>query len=192
MPNMRLSFLLPALAVIAGCASGPPPASVPAPAASAPVAASAPAPAPPASAATAAEKKTAAAESLTVERQWLQTWFKGTPVVIGQLPGGAITVTVPREFCFAPGKSDIKPSLAAVLDKTTQSLRRVPLAQVQLIAGPDDAGAAATSTLAVQRATQVREYLRTHGIVVARLGKPSANTAATVLLRIDSGPPPAP
>lgn len=135
-----------------------------------------------------AEEKTAVASALTVERQWLASWFRGTPVVIGQRNDGAVTVVVPREFCFERGQSNLKPALAAVLDKMAESLRRVPQAGVPLIAAPDDA--AGTSPLALQRATRIQDHLRGRGVPGVRLGKPSATTVAAVQLRLEAAPAP--
>jgi len=55
-----------------------------------------PAPTPPPP--TTPAQRTAAAEALAVERQWLGTWFRDTPVKIAQRGDGAMTVEVPREF----------------------------------------------------------------------------------------------
>jgi len=126
-------------------------------------------------------------EALAAERRWLASWFKGTPVRIGQRPDGALTVEVPREFSFGPGRSSIEPALAAVLDKVAESLRRVPLAELTLLAAPDDRGG--TSSLAVQRAAQVHRYLRSRGVAATRLGKPTATTATAVQLRLESADP---
>ncbi len=133
-------------------------------------AAAAPAPVAP----TAAEQKTAAASALAVERQWLASWFDKTPVVIGQRSDGAVTIDVPSNFCFEPGRSTIKPALAAVLDKVAESLRRVPGAQLPLLAAPEDASG--TARLALPRATEIREHLRSRGVPTTRLGKPAATT----------------
>ena len=84
---------------------------------------------------------------------------------------GAVSVEVPREFSFEPGKSSVKPALAAVLDKVAESLRRVPQAQVALLAAPDDAEVA--TPLATQRAERMRDHLRSRGIAESRLGRPS-------------------
>lgn len=126
-------------------------------------------------------------EALAVERQWLGSWFKGTPVRIGQRNDGAVTVDVPREFCFDRGRSSVEPALAAVLDKVAASLRRVPLAHLTLLAAPDDA--AGSAQLALQRAAEVHKYLRSRGVSAARLGKPSAATAAAVQLRMEAAEP---
>jgi hypothetical protein len=123
--------------------------------------------------------------ALDSERQWLAAWFKGTPVAIGQRDG-AVTVEVPREFCFDAAKTSVKPPLAAVLDKVAESMRRVPSTQLAFVAAPDDGPAGAA--LAVQRAGQVREYLRGRGVAPVRLGKATVSTAGAVQLRIEASP----
>ena len=168
----RISSLLVALA-LGGCASGPTPEP------SAPVA-------PPASAPTPAERKTAAASTLSVERQWLGAWFKGTPVVVAQRQNGAVVVEVPGEFCFEPGQDAIKPALAAVLDKVAQSMRRTPIAELHLIAAPVDAGGAA---LGLRRAGRIYDFLRSHGVSEARLVKPSTTGGTAVQLRMEAASP---
>ena len=143
-----------------------------------------PAPPPPSTPA----QRTAAAEALAVERQWLGSWFRDTPVRIAQRGDGALSIEVPREFSFDPGKGSVKPALAAVLDKVAESLGRAPHAQVALIAAPDDA--AVTTPLALQRAERLREHLRSRGVAEARLGRPSAAASTTVHLRVIAAPLP--
>ena len=121
------------------------------------------------------------------ERQWLESWFKGTPVRIDQRADGAIDIEVPREFCFDVGSGATKPALAAVLDKLAESLHRAPLARVPLIAAPADAVAA--PTLALQRAQQVREGLGSRGVAEARLGSPTAAVAASLHLHVVAASP---
>ena len=167
-----MAKLLPALilaALVAGCASTT-------------------TTAPPAGPATPATR-TQVAEALAVERQWLGSWFKDTPVKVAQRGDGAVSVEVPREFSFDAGKSGVKPALAAVLDKVAESLRRVPQAQVALLAAPDD-GEVATA-LAMQRAERIRDHLRSRGVAASRLGRPSAAATASVQLRLTAAPPPA-
>lgn len=160
----RAAFLALALALLlGGCASAPPP-GPPTP-----------------------EQRTGAVEALVTERQWLDAWFKGTPVRIAQRADGAIDIEVPREFCFDVGGSAIKPALAAVLDKLAESLRRAPLARVPLIAAPADAPA--TPSLALQRAQQVRDALSARGVAQARLGSPAVAVAAVLHLHVVAAPP---
>ena len=143
--------------------------------------------APPApSAAPTADQRAGVAATLAIERQWLATWFRGTPVLIAQRNSGVVTIDVPREFCFEPGRSSVKPALAAVLDKVAESLRRVPLAHLSLLAAPDDA--IGTAPLALQRAVHVHEYLHSRGVPAASLGNPSATAARAVQLRMEAAP----
>jgi outer membrane protein OmpA-like peptidoglycan-associated protein len=137
---------------------------------------------PPAAVPAAAEPRTALAAGLAIERQWLDSWFRGTPVRIEQRPDGTLIVEVPQEFCFDAGRSGVRPPLAAVLDKVAESLRRQPLARVILLAAPDDK--AASGVLARERATQVHRRLLDRGIAASRLAEPAATRAAAVQLRI--------
>lgn len=131
-----------------------------------------------------AQQRSSAAAALGVERSWLAAWFRGTPVQIAQRGDGAVTVEVPRDFCFEPGDSRVKPALAAVLGKVADSMRRLPAARLTLLAAPADPGAAAT--LALQRAAKVREYLLARGVAAARLGPPAAAGASAVQLRMEA------
>ena len=166
------TFLVLLLALVAGCTSTPSSTT------SAPAAAPTPAPAP------TADQRAATPAHLAAERQWLSSWFKGTPVKIRQLDDNAIAIDVPREFCFDQGASKVKPALGAVLVKMTQSLQRVPIAQVTLIAAPADAQA--NNDLALKRAAQVQQHLRNAGVRADRLGKPSVASAPAVQLRMEA------
>jgi len=159
MKNTRLliafmGFVLSA--ALAGCASSSPsaPSRNGAPGAATPPPGS-PASATPPVPQTPAEQRTALAAELTVEQQWLDSYFHGTPVQIRQRDDGALWVDVPREFCFDAGRSNVKPPLAAVLDKVAESLRRRPGAVVTLLTAPDDKPG--STPLALQRATQVHK-----------------------------------
>lgn len=135
-----------------------------------------PAPAPPM--VTPAQRQSAVA----IERQWLQSWFEGTPVRIEQRSESSFSVDVPREFCFEAGRSEVKPALAAVLDKLAQSLQRKPALRVQLLAAPGDAAAA--PTLAQQRAVNVRKHLLARGVSSEQLSAATVTQAAAVQLRV--------
>ena len=130
-----------------------------------------------------AEQRTALAAELTVEQQWLDSYFRGTPVQIRQRDDGALWVDVPREYCFDAGRANVKAPLAAVLDKLAESLRRRPAAMVTLLTAPDDKPG--STPLALQRAASVQKHLRDRGVPLARLGEPKAAAAGTVVqLRI--------
>ena len=180
----RLTCALAVALVLAGCAGVKPP-----PQRSETARPEAPAvpPAPPAP--SAADQRAAAPAALAAERKWLQSLFAGTPVRIAQTRDGPVVVDVPREFCFEPGQSVIKPPLAAVLDKVSQSMRRAPLARLTLLAAPEDAGAAASSSLAEARAAQLQKHLQSRGVAATRIGKPTVTTVAAVQLRLESAAP---
>lgn len=119
---------------------------------------------------------------LVVERQWLQSWFGGTPVVIAQQGSGPVAVNVPLEFSFDTGKRSVKPPLAAVLDKLAESLRRQPQMTLALAAPGDASGDPA---LAAQRAAAVRSYLLGRGAGTAQLGAPQPATGQAVRMRLE-------
>jgi outer membrane protein OmpA-like peptidoglycan-associated protein len=144
------------------------------------------APAPPAASATPGVEDPRTA--MAIERQWLQSWFEGTPVEIAQRSDGALTVEVPREFCFDRGRTVVKPALGAVLDKVAESLRRRPASVLRLLAAPDDGDA--ITALATQRALQVQRHLRGRGVPAARLAAPMASMTAAVQLRIEAAASP--
>lgn len=122
---------------------------------------------------------------LDIERDWLKSWFQGTPVVIVR-QGAGLRVEVPLVHAFEPGQQQVKPALGAVLDKVAESLRRNPRARLQRVAAPGDGSS--DVALAIQRATQVRAHLRSRGVPDARLGSPSRTTVAAVQLRLEEDP----
>jgi outer membrane protein OmpA-like peptidoglycan-associated protein len=158
----RFHVLIAALfaLLLQACVTAPPPArsSTPAPTASRPPA-------------------------LSTERQWLQSWFKDTPVQIAQDGDGRISVEVPREHSFDAGRSAVRAPLAAVLDKVAESLRRNPQTRLSLVAAPADAGS--SPALAMQRAAQVRAHLQMRGVAPPRLAEASRTSLAAVQLRLE-------
>jgi outer membrane protein OmpA-like peptidoglycan-associated protein len=175
LPLAHLAGVAIAISVTA-CSSVAPPVS--APGSTAPAQGSAPL-APP-------DQRAPAPVSLAVERQWLQTWFKGTPVVIAQSSVNTMSVDVPREFCFDAGQTKVKPPLVAVLDKLSESLVRVPSARVAVLAAPEDKGNA--KSLAQERGDQIRMRLVSRGVTAARIGASTTATASGVQLRITTAP----
>ncbi|MGL6112341.1 MAG: OmpA family protein [Rubrivivax sp.] len=172
--SRHFALLALMLLTLQGCGTTPaPPAAPAAPPATAPGA-------PPA--ASAASRVSA----LAAEGQWLKSWFEGTPVLIVLRDDTALSIEVPREFCFDTGRSNVKPALAAVLDKVAESLRRKPALRLELVAAPGDS--AATSALGPQRATRLRAYLLARGVPAAQLGQPTVTAAAAVQLRMEPMP----
>ena len=161
----RRVWLVATALALHGCASGPPK-----PAESSPADGDAP------------RKAAPGQHPLAVERDWLRSWFEGTPVTIAQRDDGPLNVEVPLAFSFAPRRSTVKPALAAVLDKLAESLRRTGALLPGLAAPPDPAGPPA---LALQRAGALRAHLLSRGVSVAQLGTPAVAQAAMVQLRAE-------
>jgi outer membrane protein OmpA-like peptidoglycan-associated protein len=121
---------------------------------------------------------------LVVERKWLESWFDGTPVQISQGSEGVLEVAVPREYCFPPGGSTVKPALGAVLDKLAESVRRVPNSRLSLVAVPDDGSN--NTQLALERGSYVRKHLLGRGVLPSNLAKTTATTLPEVQFRLES------
>jgi hypothetical protein len=175
-------FTLAGCAGLGGKPAASPPAGAPAAPRAAPATPAVPLPSMAPTAPAAAEPVPDLSDALATEKHWLLSWFRGTPVRIRQQADGALLVDVPREYCFDPGARQVKPPLAAVLDKVAESLRRRPAAGVSLLAAPADRGGG--TPLALQRAAQLQRHLRDRGVPLARLVEPSSTTAAAVQLRI--------
>jgi outer membrane protein OmpA-like peptidoglycan-associated protein len=151
------------------------------------ISAATPGPTAPAAPQSAADQRAAGPAALGLERQWLQSWFKDTPVRIAQRSDGAVTVDVPVAFCFDSGRSTVKPALAAVLDKVAESMRRVPSVRMPLLAAPE--GTPGSVPLAAQRAQQMQKHLLSRGVTATRLGPSTASSEAAVQLRIEAASP---
>lgn len=174
--------LLTLLALLVGCAT-----PAPAPRPGAPVGTesgpgSAPAPAGPA-----ARPTPQAPSPLVAEQRWLDEWFRGTPVAITLSDVNTLVVEVPLANSFGIGSSNLKPALAAVLDRVATSLRRQPALRVSVAAPPD--AAAGGAALAAARAQQVRGHLVSRGVPATRMAAVgSARVGAPVQLRLLAAP----
>ncbi len=123
-----------------------------------------------------------ASPALLTEQHWLEDWFRGTPVLVKMHDSQTLTVDVPLGHCFAPGRSEVKPALAAVLDRLATSLRRQATLRLTITAPTDSDGPA---TLAAGRTQQVREQLLARGVASTRatgLGTGRAGTALQLRL----------
>jgi outer membrane protein OmpA-like peptidoglycan-associated protein len=136
-------------------------------------------------------ERAAGAAVIKVERQWLQSWFKDTPVRIASPSATTLEVEVPREFSFDSSRQSVKPPLAAVLDKVAESLRRNAQLRVDQLAAPGDTANPQRSdrALAIRRAGQVQTYLRQRGVASTRVSPATVADAPAVSLRLTSAPP---
>jgi outer membrane protein OmpA-like peptidoglycan-associated protein len=136
-------------------------------------------------------ERAAGAAVIKVERQWLESWFKDTPVRIVSPSPTTLEVEVPREFSFDPSRQAVKPPLAAVLDKLAESLRRNPQLRVDGLAAPGDTANPQRSdrALAIRRAGQVQTHLRQRGVASTRVSSATVSDSPVVSLRLTSVPP---
>lgn len=129
----------------------PPPDSSTAPSSSAPV--------PPAASAPRA--------NLALEQVRLAELFRGTPVIFSMQQDGSLRATVPRRFSFDAGAAQVKPPLAAVLDRLAKSQSQTN--SRLRVSAPADPEPRSPQTLSRDRASAVRERLVGQGIVATRL-----------------------
>jgi type IV pilus biogenesis protein CpaD/CtpE len=159
----RVSLAVAALALLAGCAGLPPqggPAAPPAP------------------------------DRLDVEQRRLARALGGTPALVVLDDDGALWVELPAARAFAPGRADVQPALATVLDELATMLARVPSARLRVRLPPDADGA----VLADRRTAQVRVRLARAGIAPTRVHAGTAAPPGRVLLGAELAavrPPPA-
>jgi outer membrane protein OmpA-like peptidoglycan-associated protein len=175
----RLAWLFGAAVLAAACATT---GTAPAPTGQAPVSPGT-APAPEAPPSRPAPATPTPLSPLATEQRFLEDWFRGTPVVIAVQGTQNLNIEVPLTFSFDAGKADIKPALAAVLERVAESLRRQAGARVTVAAPADNGGAAA---LAQQRAQRVREYLVARRVAAPRvaLAEGSPRSGGPIQLRL--------
>jgi outer membrane protein OmpA-like peptidoglycan-associated protein len=159
--------LLPMLAALAACGTRPAPVPV------APL----PAPAPP--------TPPARAGTLVTEQLRLAELFRGTPVVFSLQQDGSLRATIPRRFSFDPGATQVKPPLAAVLDRLAKSQRLAASRfRVQAPADPEVRNPA----LARERAAGARDHLVAQGIAATRIQAGAATQNELVEVLVSEAP----
>jgi len=104
--------------------------------------------------------------NLASEQVRLAALFRGTPVVFAMQQDGSLRATVPLRFSFDPGATQVKPPLAAVLDRLAKSqLQMNTRLRLNVPADPP----ARLAALARDRSTAVRDHLGAQGITAARV-----------------------
>lgn len=106
--------------------------------------------------------------TIASEQRRLRDELRDAPVVaVETTPEGRLRVAVPLRYCFEPGRSAVKPPLAAVLDRMAPGLKPGGF-DVRVVAPAD--GPAGAALLAKDRAASVRDYLVARGVAVLRFG----------------------
>lgn len=160
-PLPRRSTLLACVALLAGCATrSDPPAGPPS---QAPVAPGAGGP-----------FGSGLSEALEPQRVRLAQLLRGTPVVIEATAERALRVAVPLKNSFEPGRSAVRPALAAVLDHVAIGFKPHAATTELRIATPDDSNAKPPGRLPKVRSASVRDHLVARGVPISRIAVPAA------------------
>jgi len=102
------------------------------------------------------------------KRAEMQRATQGTGIEVARTPDNQLRVNVPSDFSFDSGRADIKPQMRPVLDQFAQGLD--PKMRVTIVGHTDNVGGdELNNRLSLDRASNVREYLRNHGIDSSRM-----------------------
>jgi len=116
-------------------------------------------------------------DALEPQRARLAASLKGTPVVVEATPERALRVSVPLKNSFEPGRSAVRPALAAVLDQIATGFKPYAATAEVRIATPDDAQPKVAGRLTKERSASVRDYLVGRGVPISRIAALGAVTA---------------
>jgi outer membrane protein OmpA-like peptidoglycan-associated protein len=93
---------------------------------------------------------------------------QGTGIQVARTSDNQLKVNVPSDFSFDSGSAMIKPQMRPVLDQFAQGLS--PNQRVTIVGHTDNVGGdALNNRLSLDRASSVREYLRTQGVDPSRI-----------------------
>lgn len=97
---------------------------------------------------------------------------------------GSLRATVPRRFAFDAGATQVKPPLAAVLERLAKGQREST--SRMRVSAPSDPGTRG-GNLARDRALSVRDYLTAQGIAEARLNASGATQSMHIEIVVSEG-----
>lgn len=106
-------------------------------------------------------------EALEPQRVRLRDLLKGTPVAVDATPQRQVRIAIPLKNAFDPGRSAVKPALAAVLDQLATGFKPYAASAELRVAAPDDAKG--NGRLARERGASVRDYLVARGVPISRV-----------------------
>jgi outer membrane protein OmpA-like peptidoglycan-associated protein len=102
------------------------------------------------------------------KRAEMQRATQGTGIEVARTPDNQLKVSVPADFSFDSGSAQIKPQMRPVLDQLAQGLD--PKTRVSIVGHTDNVGGEELNNrLSLDRATNVRDYLRNHGVDQGRM-----------------------
>ena len=102
------------------------------------------------------------------KRAQMERATQGTGIDVARTQDNQLKVNVPSDFSFDVGSAEIKPQMRPVLDQFAQGLD--PRMRVTVVGHTDNTGGEAINDrLSLERAANVREYLRMRGIDQGRV-----------------------
>jgi outer membrane protein OmpA-like peptidoglycan-associated protein len=102
------------------------------------------------------------------KRAAMEKATQGTGIEVARTENNELKVNVPSDFSFDVGSAAIKPQMRPVLDQFAQGLD--PRMRVTVVGHTDDTGGPAVNDrLSLDRAVNVRDYLRDRGIDAGRI-----------------------
>ena len=102
------------------------------------------------------------------KRAEMQRATQGTGIDVVRTPDNQFKVNVPSDFSFNSGSAEIKPQMRPVLDQFAQGLD--PRMRVTIVGHTDNVGGdELNNRLSLDRASNVRDYLRNHGVDSSRM-----------------------
>jgi outer membrane protein OmpA-like peptidoglycan-associated protein len=105
---------------------------------------------------------------MEAKRAEMQRSTQGTGIEVARTSDNQLKLSVPSDFSFDPGSAQIKPQLRPVLDQLAQGLD--PKTRLTIVGHTDSAGGAdLNNRLSLDRAVNVRDYLRNDGVDPAHM-----------------------
>ena len=102
------------------------------------------------------------------KRAEMQRATQGTGIEVARTNDNQLKVSVPADFSFDSGSAMIKPQMRPVLDQLSQGFD--PKTHVTIIGHTDNVGGEdLNNRLSLERALNVRDYLRNHGVDQSRM-----------------------
>ncbi len=125
--------------------------------------------------------------ALEAQRTRLQDVLRGTPVVVEATGDKRLRVEVPLRHAFDPGRSAVKPPLAAVLDQLAFGFKpHAAVSELRIAAPTEDK---ASAQLVQDRGASTRDYLVARGVPISRIvGLERAAGAGIEILINDRAP----
>ena len=106
---------------------------------------------------------------MQAQKKEMEEATAGTGVAVTQTPDNRLKLDIPSDISFAVGRADIQPNFRSILDTFATGLSSNTGANVTIVGHTDSTGSdAVNNPLSLNRATSVRDYLTTRGVMSSR------------------------